>query len=94
MLYEKIIYLCVMLKKEINDILLGVQNGDIEIGEASNQLVDIKVNFQLPHIDIIENSLDRLMIIRGEYPTRVRNPVYQEERILAVDLVKHVLLLI
>lgn len=83
-----------MLKKEINDILLGVQNGDIEIGEASNQLVDIKVNFQLPHIDIIENSLDRLMIIRGEYPTRVRNPVYQEERILAVDLVKHVLLLI
>ena len=46
----------------------------------------------LPHESQIEEALDKLMIIRGEHPTKVRHPVYYQERQLAKDLVKHVIL--
>jgi hypothetical protein len=36
----------------------------------------------------IEKALDELMIARGEHPTRVRNPLYGEERELAIALAK------
>lgn len=46
----------------------------------------------LPHESQIDVALDKLLVIRGEHPTRVRNPLYGEERQLAKDLVKYVLL--
>jgi hypothetical protein len=36
----------------------------------------------------IEKALDELMIARGEHQTRVRNPLYGEERELAIALAK------
>lgn len=36
----------------------------------------------------LDKALDKLLIERGEHPTRVRNPLYGEERNLAKDLVK------
>lgn len=38
-----------------------------------------------------EETLDILMIRRGEHPSRVRNPIYGEERQLALDLLKELL---
>lgn len=50
------------------------------------------VSVSLPHESQIEAALDKLIIIRGEHPTRVRNPLYGAERQLAIDLVKYVIL--
>lgn len=36
----------------------------------------------------LDKALDELLIQRGEHPTRVRNPLYGEERELAKSLVK------
>lgn len=80
------------MKDKINDILLQMQNNRIDVGEASNQLFNLCI-VSLPHESQIDEALDKLMIIRGEHPSRVRNPLYGEERQLAKDLVKYVLLL-
>jgi len=79
-----------MLKKKINDILLVMQNGTYDVGEAANLLYELHET--LPHDSQIDVVLDKLLIMRGEHKSRVRNPIYGEERRLAVDLVKHVLL--
>jgi len=62
------------------------------IDEADKILLGLFSISVLPHESQIETALDKLMIIRGEHPTRVRNPIYDEERQLAKDLVKYVLL--
>lgn len=36
----------------------------------------------------IEQELDRIMILMGNHPSRVRNPIYGEERQLAKKLAK------
>jgi hypothetical protein len=36
----------------------------------------------------LDKALDKLLIERGEHPTRVRNPLYGEERDLAKRLLK------
>lgn len=36
----------------------------------------------------LDNALDKLLIERGEHPSRVRHPIYGEERELAKGLVK------
>lgn len=36
----------------------------------------------------LDKALDKLLIERGEHPTRVRNPIYGEERDLAKKLVE------
>jgi hypothetical protein len=43
---------------------------------------------EVPDESQIEESIDKLLIQRGEHPTRVRNPYYGEERQLAKDLLK------
>lgn len=43
--------------------------------------------------DEIEKVLDQLLIARGEHPTRVRNPIYGEERELAKALLNHFIVL-
>jgi len=79
------------MEKEINNILMQLQNNSIDINQATNLLLKL-LSVSLPHQSLIETALDKLMIIRGEHPTRVRHPLYGEERQLAIDLVKHVLL--
>ena len=80
------------MKKKINDLLLKMQSGENCIGDTANLLFDLRIQYSLPHESIIEQALDKLMIIRGEHPSRVRHPLYGEERQLAIDLVKYVLL--
>ena len=46
----------------------------------------------LPHESQIEAAIDKLMVIRGDHPSKIRNPIYSEERTLTKDVVKYVLL--
>ena len=56
--------------------------------EASKNLVLAHVSGELPLPEIIESTIDTLLIKRGEHPDRVRNPLYGEERELAKALLK------
>jgi len=88
------------MSKKRNDMknkIFEVAKNHTENEETAMQLTNelcvlLGVSVPLPHESKIENALDKLMIIRGEHPTRVRNPLYGEERQLAKDLVKYVLL--
>ncbi len=81
------------MKEQIRKICTQINDGQIAVSQATEQLLDLfSVSVSLPHESEIETVLDKLMIIRGEHPTRVRNPIYGEERQLAKDLVKYVLL--
>lgn len=81
------------MKEQILKIAKDLEQGMITENEAQTLLLDLfGVSVSLPHESQIESALDKLLIIRGEHPARVRNPLYGEERQLAIDLVKYVLL--
>ena len=68
----------------------GTFISDVNGGSIANKL-------SLKNCEAIENGydldelLDGLLINRGEHPSRVRNPLYGEERQLAKDLVQKAL---
>ena len=79
-------------REQIIDLLNKCIIGE-SVANTADRILDLfSVSVSLPHESQIESALDKLMIIRGEHPTRVRNPLYGEERQLAKDLVKYVLL--
>jgi hypothetical protein len=81
------------MKEQILKIAKDLEQGMITENEAQTLLLGLfGVSVSLPHESQIESALDKLLIIRGEHPARVRNPLYGEERQLAIDLVKYVLL--
>ena len=81
------------MKTELSKIAQDLSQGTVTENEARSLLLGLLgVSVSLPHEGQIEAALDKLMIIRGEHPARVRNPLYGEERQLAKDLVKYVLL--
>lgn len=81
------------MKEQLTIISDDLNHGIITEKEAQAKLlILLGVCVSLPHDTQIETALDKLMIIRGEHPTKVRNPLYGEERQLAKDLVKYVLL--
>ena len=62
------------LKRDLDDLISAV--------------VEERIKERMPSDEEIENKVDLLMIDRGEHPTRVRNPIYGEERKLTNDLFK------
>lgn len=81
------------MKDKIFEVVKSHTENEETAMQLTNELcVLLGVSVSLPHESKIEDALDKLMIIRGEHPTRVRNPLYGEERQLAKDLVKYVIL--
>lgn len=98
---------CKKMKNKIKDIFknnaMEVDNWNNAIfQEQFDNITDLilelvndsqhNVKVLMPHDTQIEDAIDKLLIIRGEHPTRVRNALYGEERQLAMDVVKYVLL--
>jgi len=76
------------IQNAVDRLNAGINDDDTHtlLGQAKKSLESLDNDI---HESEIDQALDTLMILRGEHKSRVRNPVYGEERQLAKDLLKH-----
>lgn len=59
-----------------------------EYNETFNPEAHSSLIIDFDKVETIEEAIDRLLVERGEHIKRVNNPLYSEERKLAIDLTK------